>query len=95
VEEVFVDVGEHAGRCLEVVVCGLETGIVGAILVCGMAGKNSRDVENDRGFFECEGVLRGWLVSERIIPSKGDLDMALINRESEVQELKLSVVSIE
>ena len=38
VEKVLVDVGEHAGRSLERVVCSLESRLLGSQLVCCMAG---------------------------------------------------------
>jgi hypothetical protein len=68
VEEILVDVREHAGRSLEGMVSCLEPGLFGARLVGGMAGQDGRDVEDDRGFFEGERVLRGGLVGERIVP---------------------------
>ena len=67
-KEVFVDVGKHAGRGLERVVGGLETGFVGAVLERGMAGEDGGDVEDDGGLFKRKRELRRCLMCERIKP---------------------------
>lgn len=51
-EEVLVDVGEHASGGLERVVGGLEADVLGPQLVCSMAGEHSGDVEDDGSFLE-------------------------------------------
>jgi hypothetical protein len=50
------------------VVCGLEADVFMAILVRGVAGKYSGDVEYDRSFLESEGVLRRRFVRESVKP---------------------------
>jgi hypothetical protein len=50
------------------VVGGLQTGIICAVLICGVAGKYSGDIEDDRGLLEGEGILRRWFVGEGIVP---------------------------
>jgi hypothetical protein len=49
VEEILVDVREHAGGGLERVVRGLEADILVAVLVRGVAGEDGGDVEDDGG----------------------------------------------
>lgn len=68
VQKVLVDVGEHACRGLERVICGLEAGFFGPGLVGGMAGEDGGDVEDDGGLFEGERVLGGWFVGECVKP---------------------------
>lgn len=51
-KEVLIDVGKHAGGCLERVVCCFEAGILMSILSGRVTGQNSGYVEDDRGFFE-------------------------------------------
>jgi hypothetical protein len=51
------------------VVGGLEAGVLVSDLVCGMAGKDSGDVEDYGRFLKSERVLRGGLVSKCIEPS--------------------------
>ena len=67
-QEVLVDVGEHACGSLERVIGGLEAGIIGTVLVCGMTGQDGRDVEDNRCFLVCERVLGSGFVCEGIIP---------------------------
>lgn len=73
VEEVLVDVGEHAGGCLEGVVGHLQPGILGAVLGGGVAGEDGGDVEDDGGLFEGEGELRRGLVGEGVEPAQLEL----------------------
>lgn len=67
-QEVLVYVGEHAGRSLERVVRSLEPRLLGARLQCSVAGQHGADVEDDGRLLECERVLRGGLVRERVEP---------------------------
>lgn len=67
-QEVFVDVREHARRCLKAMVCGLETCVLVAVLVRSVAGEDGRNVEDYRGFFVGEAVLRRRFVGESIEP---------------------------
>jgi hypothetical protein len=73
-----------------------------------MAGEDGRDVEDDRGLFVSERVLRGGFVSKGIEPAevskvytcgvnmsrsgrdgpgKRDLDVVLIDRKAQIQQL--------
>lgn len=68
VQEILVDIGKHAGRSLEIAVCSFEGYGIMAGLLCGMTGEYGGDVEDGRGFFVSEGVLRGGLVGKGIVP---------------------------
>ena len=67
-QEVFVDISEHACGCLERVECRFETKLFGTILVRSMTGQNSRDIEDDGCLFVRERELRRGLVSKSVIP---------------------------
>jgi hypothetical protein len=95
VEEVLVDVGEHAGGGLERVVRRLEADILVAVLVGGVAREDGRDVEDDGGLFVGERVLRRGLVGEGVEPGEADLDVVLVDGEAQVQQLELAVVSVQ
>lgn len=51
-------------------VCRLETGVVGSVLVGGMAGKDGGDVEDDGSFLEGERVLGSGFMGESIVPRR-------------------------
>ncbi len=68
-QEVLVDICEHAGGGLERVVGGLESGLFEAVLVRRMAREHSGNIEDDRSFLECERVLRGGFVRESVKPA--------------------------
>lgn len=68
VEKILVDICEHAGRCLEGVVGGLETSIFGAVLDGCIAGQDSGDIENQRCLLKSQRVLRGRLLRKSIEP---------------------------
>ena len=55
----------------------LEPDILVAILVCGMAGQDGGNVENDAGFFVCEGILRGRFVCKGVEPVMGQFWLLL------------------
>ena len=93
-KEVLVDVGEHAGGGLKGMVGGLEAGVVGSILIRGMAGEYRGDVEDDRRLLVGQGILRGRLVGKGIEPGEGDLDVILVDGKSQVEQLQLAVVAI-
>lgn len=51
-EEVLVNIGEHAGGGLKRVVGSLEADVLGPQLVRSMAGEHGGDVEDDGSFLE-------------------------------------------
>lgn len=70
-QEIFIDVGKHAGRSLERMVRSLEADIFVAILVGRVARQDGGDVEYDGRFFVRERVLRRGLVGKGIKPKSG------------------------
>jgi hypothetical protein len=68
VEKVVIDVGEHARRRLERMVGDFERRLFASVLEGRETRQDGRDVEDDGGFLECEGVLRGRLVGEGVEP---------------------------
>lgn len=79
-QEVLVDICEHASGGLERVVGGFESGLLEAVLVRCMAGEHSGNVEDDRSFLERERVLRGGFVCESVKPA--DQKMLAQNQRS-------------
>ena len=72
----------------------LEPDIFVPVLIRRMARQHSRDVEDDARLLVRQAVLTRRLVGERIEPCKADLDVVLIHRESQVQQLQLSIVPV-
>jgi hypothetical protein len=69
-EEVLVDISEHARRGLKVMVGSLERGLLATVLGSSMAGEDSRYVEDDGGFFKSKRILRGGFMGEGIEPNR-------------------------
>lgn len=69
-EEVFVDISEHASGCLEGMIGCLESSVFVSVLICSMAGQNGGDVEDDGGFLVGQRVLCGGFVGECIEPGQ-------------------------
>jgi hypothetical protein len=69
-EEVLVDISEHARRGLKVMVGSLERGLLATVLGSSMAGEDSRYVKDDGGFFKSKRILRGGFMGEGIEPNR-------------------------
>ena len=90
-EEVVVDVGEHARRGPEIVEGAFESLGVRPALRGGDGGVRRCDLEDDRSFFVRDGRPGRELVREGIVPREGDLDL----RETEFEKLQLAKVFVE
>ena len=86
-QEILVDVGEHARGCLERVVGRLKPGVVGSVLVGGMAGQDGGDIEDDGRFLKGQGILGGRLMSEGIIPGGRKMLVSLVLNQSRQGQL--------
>ena len=90
VQEVVVDVREHARRRAEVVERALEALGVGPVLRGRDGGVRRRDLEDDGRLLVRDRRLCDELVRERVAPGKVDADLG----EAQLQELKLPKVLV-
>ena len=67
-QEILVDIGEHAGGCLEGMVSSLEACIFMSVLMGSVAGEDSCNIEDYGSFFVGKRVLGGRLVCKGIEP---------------------------
>lgn len=89
-EEVVVDVREHAGARPEVVEGALEPLGVRPVLLGSDGGVRRCNLEDDGCLLVCEGRLGGELVRECIAPVECDPDLG----EAELEQLELSEVLV-
>lgn len=68
-KKIFIDVSEHTGRGLERMICRLEPGFIKPVLIGSVTRKDGGYVEDDRGFFVSERILRSGFVGKSIEPT--------------------------
>lgn len=68
VQEIFVDICEHAGSRLEGMVSCLKACIFVSVLMSSMTGEDSGNIEDNGCLFIGKRVLRSWLVCKGIEP---------------------------
>lgn len=91
VQEVVINVREHARACAEIVERPLQAFGVGSVLVRRDGGVRCRDLEDDGRFLVCDGRLRDELVRESIPPREVHPDFG----EAQLEELELAEVLIQ
>ena len=68
VQEILVDIGEHASRRTRVVVSSLEAFRIGAGIGGGEGREDGGEEVDDRGFLERKGGLGGDFGGEGVVP---------------------------
>ena len=89
-QEVVVDIREHARASTRVVESPFETLWIRPVLGCGNRRMRSCDLEDDGRLLVRDGRLRRELVRERVAPREVHPDF----REPELEELELSEVLV-